>query len=586
MLSLKMLRKLLKTCIQDHSVWSVSLILIGSAAWSLTMVKSGLLYSFGYGYWGPNGHDGIWHIAMAESLSRGTWEMPIFAGNEIQNYHIGFDLLLAWIHKITFIPVQTLYFQILPPLIAISVGLSSYKLILMWCKSKSSSLWSTFFVYFGGSLGWIVTFFRNQTFGGESMFWAQQSISTLINPLFALSLSVMFVGLIYMLKGIEKQNKHHLLTSAILFGLLIQIKVYAGLLILGGLLIAGIFEMVKRRGISIMKVWGGATVLSLVLFLPLNGGSASGIIFKPFWFIETMMAISDRVGWDLYYSAMVNYKLAGNYPKLVASYSVAFAIFIIGNFSLRLFGIGLVAKWIIDIKKTKYMDMIFMSMIIAGILLPLLFVQSGTPWNTIQFMYYSQILLGMVAGISLGKYFEKTFTPVVQSTGVKVAVGAFVIIFTIPTSIATLSYHYLPSRPPAMLHVEEIRALEFLRSQSGGIVLTYPFDSKASEDASYHPPVPLNLYVSNAYVSAFSDKPVFLEDEVNLNITGYDWPGRRNDVETFMQESSISKAREFLDQNNIKYIYWVGDQRALLGEKQLGIEKIFENGSVNIYKVN
>ena len=36
------------------------------------MVKSGLVYDYGMGFWGPNGHDGVWHVSLASSLARGT----------------------------------------------------------------------------------------------------------------------------------------------------------------------------------------------------------------------------------------------------------------------------------------------------------------------------------------------------------------------------------------------------------------------------------------------------------------------------------------------------------------------------------
>jgi hypothetical protein len=56
------------------------------------MVKSGVYYGYGIGFWGPNGHDGVWHISLINSLSKGSLEMPIFAGEQIKNYHIGFEL--------------------------------------------------------------------------------------------------------------------------------------------------------------------------------------------------------------------------------------------------------------------------------------------------------------------------------------------------------------------------------------------------------------------------------------------------------------------------------------------------------------
>src|SRR3972149_7927496 len=115
--------------LKQFSKQAVILIALGTIVWSATMVKSGLCWdakcASGVGFWGPNGHDGIWHIAVIESLSRGSWEIPVFAGETIKNYHTGFDLLLAWLHKLAFISVSSLYFLINPTLLALSIGIFS-----------------------------------------------------------------------------------------------------------------------------------------------------------------------------------------------------------------------------------------------------------------------------------------------------------------------------------------------------------------------------------------------------------------------------------------------------------------------------
>jgi hypothetical protein len=77
-----------------------------------------------------------------------------------------------------------------------------------------------------------------------------------------------------------------------------------------------------------------------------------------------------------------------------------------------------------------------------------------------------------------------------------------------------------------------------------------------------------------------------LEDEVNLNITGYNWQNRRLQVEEWYKEVNQEKARLFLKDNNIKYIYWLKPQRTILGEGNLGIINIFENASVIVYRVD
>jgi uncharacterized membrane protein len=86
-------------------------------------------------------------------------------------------------------------------------------------------------------------------------------------------------------------------------------------------------------------------------------------------------------------------------------------------------------------------------------------------------------------------------------------------------------------------------------------------------------------------VAAFSGQPVYLEDEVNLDITGYAWQERRQNVLDFYASQNQQFVRNFLKENSISYIYWVKPQRATLGEGQLGLMRIFENKEVDIYKV-
>lgn len=557
------------------NISALILILAGSIVWSLIMFKSGLLYSFGIGFWGPNGHDGIWHIALIKSLARGSWEMPVFSGEIIKNYHIGFDLILAFIHKLALIPVETLYFQIVPPLLALGIGVSVYLFVLEWKKSKFAAFWATFFIYFGGSFGWILTYLREKEFSGESLFWSQQSISTLINPPFALSQLVIFIGLLALIKGLKEKNNKLLILASFLFGVLVQIKIYAGILVLGGLFVGSLIEIFKRNGTSLLKVFAGAAILSTLIFVPLNPNPGSSLVFKPFWFLETMMGLSDRFNWPKFYEAMINYKYGHVWLKAIIAYSLAFLIFIVGNLGTRIIGFIYILKKLRNLSKVDYLDAFIFILISGGIVLPIFLLQSGTPWNTIQFFYYSLMFFSIIAGISLGQMIEKN----------KKLFAALIVILAIPTSIATLR-NYLPSRPPAKISLLELEALKFLSDQPQGVVLTYPFDRLAAQKAENNPPRPLYLYESTAYVSAYSGKPVFLEDEVNLDITGYDWHGRRSEVENFLRSLDHQFVYNFLRENNITYVYWVKGQRARLGEGQLGMTRVFENKEVDIYKVN
>jgi len=553
---------------------AVALILLGTVTWSWTMVKSGWLYSYGMGFWGANGHDGVWHIALAESLSRGSLLMPVFAGQALQNYHIGFDFLLAILHKITFLPIIDLYFQIVPPILALLVGVLTYKFVFDWTKSEKASLWSVFFTYFGGSFGWVLG-------KGESTFWSQQAISSLINPPFALSLILLLVGLILLLKLEKKFGAWNLVFSILCFGVLIEIKAYAGILALGGLSVAGIWKALREKKFSILYVFIGSLVLSLFIYLALNRGALSLLVWQPFWFLETMMGLTDRVGWLRFFSAMTAYKSGHIWIKAIPAYLIAFVIFWIGNMGTRVIGKFIIFKWCKNIRKIGWIEVFVMSVIVAGGLIPMFFLQKGTPWNTIQFFYYSLFFSGILAGIAFAQFLDNSKLNTILIRIIIVTV----IVLTVPTTVITLKDVYIPGRPPAKLSNEELQALDFLAKEPDGVVLTYPFDPIAAKTAEGNPPRPLYLYVSTAYVSAFSKHPTFLEDEINLDITGYDWQSRKSEVEAWYKESNQVKAREFLKNNDIKYIYWVKSQRALLGDAQLGLKNIYENATVIVYQV-
>lgn len=535
------------------------------------MIRSGWLYGYGIGFWGPNGHDGVWHIALSESLARGSLNNPVFSGEPLKNYHIGFDLLLALVNQIIKVPVNTLYFQIIPPIMAFLIGLLTYKFIFLWRKSKSEAFWSTAFVYFGSGLGFLLTFLRNGEITGESMFWSQQSLSTLVNPPLALSLIFILLGLIFLQKYEQTRKNYHILLSMVFFGLLIQIKAYAAILVLGGLFVSGAYSLVINHKFHIMKVFCGSLLINIILFFMVKNDSVSVFTWYPFWFLETMMIYSDRVGWERFYSAMTTYKMGNIWLKATLAYATAFLIFIVGNMGLRVIGF-----WYFLQKKLKIDSTLIILVTISGVglLIPMFFVQVGTPWNTIQFFYYYLFIFSLFAGI------------VISRSGL--VIKALFITFSIFGSWATLQ-HYLPPKPQSMVTKSELEALSFLKQQSNAVVLTYPYDKYKAIEALKNPPRPLYTYDSTAYVSAYAHKNVYIEDEVNLNIMGYEWKERRDNVFNFFTSLDLEFARSFLEDNNIKYLYLVKEMTPLSGElmkigpSDLNLTKIYENEIVVIY---
>ncbi len=568
-----MLKRLYKI-LNWGSLAAAGLILVGVAVWSVTMVKSGWIYPFGMGFWGANGHDGVWHLAVINALLSGSWEMPVFAGGVLKNYHVGFDLLVAGLVRLSGISAVSWYFQILPPVMAAAIGYLAYRLVYLWRGSRGAAVGAVFFVFFGGGWGWLVSWVREGVWGGESMFWAQGAISTLINPPFALSLVLMLLGLVGVV-GLQKRFKLWMWLGVVLcFGVLVEVKVYAGVLGLVGLGgILGWELLVKKRWDGrLASVFAGALGISAVLYWWFFRGSQGLLVWQPGWFLETMMG-PDRLNWPKFFEAMTTYRMAGVWGKEMVAYGLAFVIFVLGNVGTRIWGV----KSVFGRGKKWGLIEVFMGVvIILGIVLPMVWVQKGTAWNTIQFFYYSLFFLGIGAGVFIGEWMER-------KRRLAIIGGGLLVFLTLPTTIGALS-NYLPSRPPAKITIEELAALEVLAKLPRGVVLTYPFDREAAGRAVANPPRPVYLYESTAYVSAFSNKPVYLEDEVNLDITGYDWQARREAVVNFFDAKDKSAARQFLDNNGVKYLYLVGDQNLGLGEDDLGLQKVFENKAAKIYQ--
>lgn len=542
---------------------SLFLILIGSISWSLTMIKSGLKYSFGLGFWGANGYDGVWHIALINNLSRFSLENPVLSGEVVKNYHIGFDVFLALINKLTNIPISYLYFQIFPPIAALIIGGLTYKVIFNWTKdkqslaidAKKSALIATFFTYFGGSFAWILGM-------GESTFWSHQSMSTLINPPYALSLIFILTGLIFL-------QKNKILLSILFFGMLIQIKAYAAILILGGLLVAGIYDYFKYRELKIIKVFIGSLILNLILFTLIKNDSLTVFSFYPFWFLETLFAARDRLSWPKMAEAMQSYKTQSVVFKYLLAYGFAGIVFVLGNFWTRLI-------FLKDLfKKIDAFKLMFLSMIAFGLFMPTFFVQIGTPWNTIQFLYYSLFFSGILAGVAISKMSNYVIL--------------VIILLTIPTSLIGIKNTFVTNTPPAIISIEELESLTILKNKEFGNVLSYPFDTALSY-VSLPNKIPLYKYSNTAYLPAFSEKSIYFE-RTNVEIMGYDWEERKSNTLKFFTTSDLEWAIKFLENNNIKYLYLVKEMSPLpgelmkLGPAELGLTKIFENKGYMIFSV-
>lgn len=560
---------------------SFFIIIIGTLIWSATMVRSGLNYDFGIGFWGPNGHDGIWHLSLINQLQQSIPpQNPVFSGTILNNYHWGFDFFAAIIGKI-FNNNSFVYFQFLPLVFGLLIGIFSYQLVKKSTKNSTTALLFTLVTYFSGSFGWVYTLIKSKTLGGESLFWSMQSISTLINPPFALSIIFILIGLIIWIKYSPSKKYHLAILNGIIFGLLAGVKVYAGILIGVSLVVIWIIDYIKNKKLLNYNfiVWLTTLIVSITILYSLGVLQNSSLLeFKPLWFVHSMVESIDK----FYLPKLAAYRiiLSQNLsliklPLYIAIESILIFIFLVGNMGFRILGFHQIYQKIKhqDFNQLENLAIILMSI---SFIIPMLFVQKGTAWNTIQFFYYFLFFSNL--------FFAQKLSQLVKSKSFsKTILVILILIFSNITTFTTIK-DYLGNPPPAAIPKNEIEALVFLKSQPDGIVLTYTYD-KYLKNKFPTTPIPIYAYETTAYVSAFSTKQTFLEDEMNLDITGFDWKTRRLLVEKFFASNDQYFARGFLVDNQINYIYLINGQKFTLGPSQLQINKIFDNNAVQIYKV-
>lgn len=559
-----------------------TLILAGTFFQSTVTLKSGWVYDFGVGFWGPNGHDGVWHQALVNQLMEKVPPVnPALSGETLKNYHYFYDLLVAVSAKLTGIPVTDLIYRFYPVLFSLLLGVGTYHLATKLFKqigidNKSAVLISIFFVYFGSSFGWVVEYLRERHFGGESAFWANQPVSANLNPPFAISL-VLFIGfLLLLLDSQQVKNVRLGLLMVLLGGVLIEFKVYAGVILLAALSVVALQRLVLHKEWFLAKVFLGCLMLSLLVFLPQNSGSTTFLVLAPFWFIHSMVDFPDRVGWLKLAQAREAYFARGEWLKYVYTEGLGLMMFIFGNLGTRLIAVFSVLAFVKNRlwRKTPF-SFLFWSAVIS-LSIPIFFIQKGNPWNTIQFMYYTLFVAALFSGPAL-VYLYKALP---KSLGLTLT-GAILLIT--PVSSFTTFQSYFGKTPAAYLSVAELQGLTYLKSLPDGVVLTKPFDKTLRP--RYSDPYPLFVYDSTSYVSAFSAKQVFVADEAQQDILQNDYQKRIVGADDFFNGWNVERQKRFLREGNIKYIFLVKADGFSPDLSKLGLEKVFENAEVEVLEV-
>ncbi len=546
---------------------------LGMAGQLAVIAPSGMFQNGDLVFWSAHGHDGAWHIALMEEMKKGyPFQNPVLSGEKLVNYHFFSDILPAMVSKYTPLTNLDLYFRIFSFFYSLFLGASVYFLTKKITNSFSASIWATIFTYFAGSFGFILTYIKNKSIGGESIFWATQPQSSSGNPPQIISNFLVLTALYFLITFLQKKNKFNFAICVLLFGTLSAFKIYAGVVLLISLGIAGVWQLIKEKSFQLLLLTILSGILAAILYLPNTSGSTSFLIFEPWWYIRTMIVEPSRlnlIDWEL---RRQTYIYEHNWKRVIFLEGLGLLIFFFGNLGMRFVGLWDLLKQTKDSLK-NYFSLVMVSIIALSLILPLLFLQKGVASNTSQFLQYFVLLFGILAGITTATITKrlKFLIPLI-------------IILMIPTQVGLL-YEFYSRTAFAKISSQELQALEYVKQNSAedDVILTPPYNQYLSLGDTTP-----NIWdwFDTSYVSAFTSRRAYMDDYEQVDIMGYDYRPRYEIKKTIFESEDLEKVKSALSQTNADVLYFPKAERPITNPESLGLTKVFENQAVEVWKIN
>ncbi|MBT4123842.1 MAG: hypothetical protein HN981_03270 [Candidatus Pacebacteria bacterium] len=427
----------------------------------------------------PNTHDSLWHAALQNSLQISIPpENPVFSQTILRGYHYFTDIYFSLFSTITQINTIDLAIRFIPLIIGLIFVLSNYLLAKAIFKKPISISLATILLSIYSSQPYLFYKLFPKATIHPSMFWLDQPATYLINPQLVISISILNLLLYFYLKKKSNSLRHIFLLAS-----LVGIKIYALIAFLPTFFI-NLFQNKKPLKRYLYPVITLIFILGTVLLIGSNSKQLP-FFLSPGWFIKQMFTNSDHLNQDTWELKRLHYITTGGVGAtlhLIKHWTYGLVIFLAGNFGLILL------PFIFSIfKNKKRINLLLLPMIIASILFPLLFLQSGVVWNTIQVLAYARIPII----ISLLYWLKQ------KSFNFSFATMTILIILSLPTIYLTYQSFLTPDSyqnfSPKMIN--SIKNISFEKSNS--YVVT---DSKINDMALIPAISSIPLYAADSTV--------------------------------------------------------------------------------------
>jgi hypothetical protein len=536
-------RKRLSLSLRPNDI--VPLVLIG---------VSGLIFSLPLLAWGIyNNHiayrfDDLWHLALIQEMKVNFPPgVPTFAGVGLRGYHFFTDFLQANISNIFSLSPFSLHFHLFPVFLSLLWALGAYSFMYTWTKKRTAGLWAVFLTMFGGSFAYLFPLFGRPAVSLSDGLSILQPAISIFNPPSSFSIVLLFFCLFLLYHYLQKQEKRWMIPFIIAAGILPMVKVYAGIILFGGLAPIVFYELWQRR----FFLFQACLVIGLIVLGTywIFVGGTGGLIWYPLWPPHELLRSFSWYGYD---ERMYTFTHEGVIKGLIKTELFGFSLFFLGNLGTRIFGLFSLVLLLKKRIKLNIFPISLIVMMVVSILIPLLFIQTGKVFEIIQMATYYLLFCSLFASIGLTAFFSLHFR---FHRIVKAFILLIFIFLTIPSAFYTYSSTIKEAKNTKNLTDPYYTALLFLRNHGeyNQTVLALP-DKSASSSIN-----DLNSWykTSDPTVSVFTNKRMYLANG-GIDFPGMDYKARISSLSAVLQDidsNQTQKVDTFLRENHITYIF-------------------------------
>jgi len=445
-----------------------------------------------------NVHDGLWHIALEESIVQALPSInPIYSGEPVNGYHYLYDVGLVLSSKISGLSIIDLYLKWFPVILAIMLASTAYLFFRELVKNKTLSLMYAILLILTSGFAYLAPLLYSGATNNQSVFWLDQPVRYLINQQLVLSLIIINIIMTLFIRDFRK----YWVVIGLLIGSLAGIKVYGFIIFFSAFLILSSWQFIVKRNYIYIYASLLSLVVSAIIIYISKPGSGNPFFLDIGWFISTMFQATDRLNystWEIHRQLFMDHR---NYPRLILQWSYGLGIFLFGNLGLKVAFPFLLSIKRKQIKEFTSISIISLVMLILSVTLPLLFLQKGGVWNTIQFLHYAQLPLAICIYLVLKNLSLKRQKVIIL----------ILILIGLPTTIQELSKNF---------------NFDNYTVYNSNLVTDFKRIAELNLIGNIYVENDLN---NNSLVSALIKKPVYYADPSQLSVLRVDYLTREQD---------------------------------------------------------